>query len=482
MISTSARDGCLTEIQLYQTFRRELPAEMSESILRHVLACDLCREHWQRLMVDEQVADGIRAAVRGDVSAADGAPGFAEPGPLPERINLAGFRIEDEYIEGGQARVYRAVHEASREHVAIKVFFNSLLNEGGKARFFRELRSLARLRHPHVIPIRSEGEVHGHPYIVMPWIEGCSLTEYVRSARLGVRRRVALIASICDALDHAHKRGVMHLDLKPSNVRVDTAGEPVVLDFGLARLIDADADEANVAAGVAGTPLYMAPEQVRDRDDVDTRADVYMLGLLLYEVLTGRRAKQVSGDSSGSVDLRSALNAPPPVRRVAPRLPRELAAIVDKSVTSYRAARYQSAGALKGDLDRYLAGRPVDAMQGGVFYVARKFCRTHLTLVAGLVAIAAAAIAVGVVKHDADVVTRRAYARLEQITRRSNAARLRQLAGAYQELSDAYRAAGRSDLAEQYASRAHAALTQLEAPETTTEPALSPPSPDTADP
>ena len=126
---------------------------------------------------------------------------------------------------------------------------------------------------------------------------------------------------------------------------MDSGGEPVVLDFGLARLIDADAEDTDIAVGVAGTPLYMAPEQVRDRSDVDIRADVYMLGLLLYEVLSGKRAKDTGGsDSSGSVTLSSALIDPPPIRRVAPRLGRELAAIVDKSVTSYRAARYQSAG------------------------------------------------------------------------------------------------------------------------------------------
>lgn len=463
MISSYVRDGCLSEMELFQAFRRELPAESAQAVLLHVVNCDLCHEQWKRLVVDEQLADGIRAAVRGDVGVADQAPGAAEPAPLPDRINLPGFSFDDDFVEGGQARVYRAVHEASREPVAIKVFFNSLLNEGGKARFFRELRSLARLRHPHVIPIRSEGEVHGHPYIVMPWIDGCSLTDHVERADLTIRQRITVMAKICDALDHAHKRGVMHLDLKPSNVRVDSGGEPVVLDFGLARLIDADAEDAEVAVGVAGTPLYMAPEQIRDRSDVDIRADVYMLGLLLYEVLSGKRAKDTGsgGDSSGSVSLSSALIEPPPIRRLTHRVNRELAAIVDKSVTSYRAARYQSAGALKDDLERYLAHQPVSAMESRPLYVFSKFCRNHFTLVVGVIAIFAAISSMWVVKKNADQMVSQANERLDQVNRQSSHATVRQLAEAYTELAQAYRAAGDQDKADLYQTKAHAALLRL---------------------
>lgn len=462
MISSYARDGCLSEMELFRAFRRELPADSAQAALMHVVNCDLCHEQWKRLVVDEQLADGIRAAVRGDVGIADQAPGASEPAPLPDHINLPGFSFDDDFVEGGQARVYRAVHQASREPVAIKVFFNSLLNEGGKARFFRELRSLARLRHPHVIPIRSEGEVHGHPYIVMPWIDGCSLTDYVEREKLSIRQRVAVMAKICDALDHAHKRGVMHLDLKPSNVRVDSGGEPVVLDFGLARLIDADAEDAEVAVGVAGTPLYMAPEQVRDRSDVDIRADVYMLGLLLYEVLSGKRAKHTGGsDSSGAVSLSSALIEPPPIRRVTHRIKRELAAIVDKSVTSYRAARYQSAAALKDDLDRFLAHRPVSAMESRPLYVFSKFCRNHFTLVVGVIAIVAAISSMWVVKKNADLMVSQANERLDQVNRQSSHATIRQLGEAYTELAQAYRDNGDNDKADLYESKAHAVLLRI---------------------
>ena len=224
MISSYTRDGCLSEMELFQAFRRELPADSAQVVLRHVVNCDLCHEQWKRLVVDEQLADGIRAAVRGDVSVADQAPGASEPAPLPDRIKLTGFSFDDDFVEGGQApRVSRGFMKPATNRLRSRYSSIRCLTKAARRVFFRELRSLARLRHPHVIPIRSEGEVHGHPYIVMPWVDGCSLTEYVERANLTNRRRVAVMAKICDALDHAHKRGVMHLDLKTQQTSAWTA-------------------------------------------------------------------------------------------------------------------------------------------------------------------------------------------------------------------------------------------------------------------
>jgi serine/threonine protein kinase len=244
------------------------------------------------------------------------------------------------------------------------------------------------LRHPNVVPIRSAGEILGHAYFVMPWIEGAPLDEYVQSRRLSLADRVELLIKIGGAVEHAHQRGVMHLDLKPSNVRVDLSGEPVVMDFGLARLAGGDTSDASIpGAGIAGTPAYMAPEQVRNRDDVDIRADVFMLGLLLYEVMAGQRARRSpeGGESRRTLDI--ALQPVRPIREAAPRVDAEMAAIVSTATALAPVDRYATAKAFSDDLQRYISGAPVQVMGRGLWYRFRKLSRKHLVAVLGAIAI-----------------------------------------------------------------------------------------------
>jgi tRNA A-37 threonylcarbamoyl transferase component Bud32/tetratricopeptide (TPR) repeat protein len=372
-----ARAGCIPEVELYQAFHGEVDPDQSAAVMRHVLSCSLCHETWRRFELDAQMARGIRAAVHGDVTGADAAAEAAGGEELPDELGIPGFTVEAGYIEGGQARVYRGVYEASQEDVAIKVFHNSALNEGGVARFSREFKSLARLRHPNVVPIRSDGQILGHPYFVMPWIEGLPLDQYIRDHKLIDRDVVRLIIKICGALVHAHGRGVLHLDLKPTNVRVDANGEPVVLDFGLARMAGADTDPVIPGLGVAGTPAYMAPEQVKDREDIDARADIYSLGLLMYEGLTGRRAKGQHIPPDETMGLQVALERPPRPREVRRGLDAELEAIVLKAIEPNRNKRYDTAEQFYDDLERYLSGRPVSAMGTAFRYLAAKAARRH---------------------------------------------------------------------------------------------------------
>ena len=369
-------------------YRRELPADQSASILRHIAGCPLCHDLWKRFELDAQIAEGIQCAIRGDTEGADAGPGWGPDEELPETLEIPGFDIRPGYIEGGQARVYRGTYEASQEEVAVKVFHNSLLNEGGNERFAREIKSLARLRHPNVITIRSDGQINGHPYFVMPWIEGLTLDEYVRRAPLPFDRKVDLLGKICDAVSHAHQRGVMHLDLKPTNVRVDAAGEPIVMDFGLARLTEIDYSEPpGMPAGAAGTPLYMAPEQVDNRDDLDVRADVYSLGLLIYEVLVGRRAKGAKLPPSqsaegGSLDV--VREVPPPPREVDPKVPGELEAITRRAIEVERDRRYQTAGALYEDLQNFREGRLVNAKAHQPWYRLHKWMHQYRSALTAL--------------------------------------------------------------------------------------------------
>lgn len=457
--------GCLTEVDLYRAFRREMDADESASALYHVLNCELCHDQWQRFSMDERVADGIRSAVIGDVAGADETPGVAAAVALPERLTIPGFTLRGDFIEGGQARVYRAVHDASREEVAIKVYHNSPLNEGGYARFSAELQSLARLRHPNVIPIRSAGEIHGHAYYVMPWIEGAPLDEYARTKSLTVRQRVQLVSKICAAVDHAHKRGVMHLDLKPSNVRVDASGEPLVMDFGLARRAAEEADgDVGIFLGIAGTPAYMAPEQVDGLQDVDTRADVFMLGLLTFEVLCGRRARTPEADAGDSFRALAA-QAPPPIRTCVPGVSAELACIVDKALSLRREARYQTAEALLDDLRRYLEGAPVRAMGDSLAYRFRKLSRRHLAGLFGIVAVVTLLIGAMIVTREAQRMVDEAYRRASYADHGRFLASERSLARAYSQIAELHRKQGNAALAEDYALRAETLRKRLDVSE-----------------
>jgi len=454
--------GCLNEVELFRAFRGELPMEAQTDALRHVVDCSLCHEQWRRFELDVQVADSLRSAMAGDARGADETPGVDSVTEIPDHLDMPGFRMLSGYVDGGQARVFRAVHQASQEEVAIKVFHNSPLNEGGHARFLRELRSLARLRHPNVIPIRSAGEIMGLAYYVMPWIQGAPLDEYVRNNQLSTTRKIELLLRVVSAVEHAHRRGVLHLDLKPSNVRVDQSGEPIVMDFGLARLSSGETmDLSGLGLGAAGTPAYMAPEQIEDRDDVDTRADVFMLGLLLFEVLTGRRAREAADEGqTRAVDL--ARVHPPPVRSLSPEIPRDLAAIVGRATAYSREQRYASAQALHDDLVAFRDGRAVEAMGEGLLYRVSKFSRQHVTALLAIFSVVFILSIALLVRRETLRYSEEAYTRATRVSQGLLPAKLRELSRAYHELARMYSAAGAVEIAEDYAMRAEAAMRHAE--------------------
>ncbi|GJM26542.1 MAG: hypothetical protein DHS20C16_29570 [Phycisphaerae bacterium] len=455
-------DGCLTELEIFQIYRDELSDEDARKALRHVLSCELCYDQWKRYLIDEKVATSIRSAVAGNIEGADESPGLNEAIELPEKLCIPGFNLRGDFIESGQSRVYRAIHEASGEEVAIKVFYNSPLNEGGNVRFSREIRSLARLRHPHVIPIRSEGEVFGHAYFVTPWIDGLPLHEYVKQNNLSRNARLKILEDVCSAVGHAHKRGVMHLDLKPSNVLMDSTGEPVVLDFGLARMIEGGpADPISPLAGIAGTPAYMAPEQVTDRGSVDTRTDVFMLGILMYEVLSLRRARHSNQTDSAKHDLDQALVVPTPIRQVSPKIGSELAAIVTKATALNHLERYQSVEALLQDIQALKRGTPVTAMSDSWFYRFRKFSSRNLAYIGGAIAVTMILLTATYVSRATQLFLEESYGRATQVTQRVVRERERildrRLSVVCQELADAYLRLGDKEKARTFSEQAEAA-------------------------
>jgi tetratricopeptide (TPR) repeat protein/tRNA A-37 threonylcarbamoyl transferase component Bud32 len=299
-----------------------------------------------------------------------------------------------EVARGGQGIVYDAVESATGRHVAIKVLHESFFASRDAAqRFEREFQVLRTLRHPGIVGVLERGATaDGRQFLSMEFVQGQRLDEWAAERRPagGVMPRVVLaellemFRSICSAVLHAHQRGVVHRDLKPSNVRIETIdgalaeGRPRILDFGIAK-IAFPADESalqTISRQFLGTPAYAAPEQVAGRnEDVDVRTDVHALGVILYEMLTGRLPYRAD---AGLAATFNAIAAGDPVRpsRIA-RLDAEIDAIVLKAIAKERADRYQSVDALIADVDKYAAGQPIGAHPPGSLYELRKWVKRN---------------------------------------------------------------------------------------------------------
>ncbi|WP_420454108.1 protein kinase domain-containing protein [Rubrivirga sp.] len=348
-------------------------------------------------LADDPLLDHPQTAL-GELASETGAPdveGGTRVGP---------YEIEGLVGEGGMGRVYRArrADGAFDQTVAVKVVRQSLALAGSDvaARLRRERALLATLDHPGIARLVDGGETDdGVPYLVTEFVDGAPITDWADAHQLGVRARAELVAEVARAVDHAHRRFVVHRDLKPSNVFVterDGAARPVVLDFGIAKLL-AVADETSGAFPLTQTgmrlltPAYAAPELYEPGVTVTTAADVYGLGALLYELVTGRRphddaptpgpARTEPTRPSRLVAQTSGTTAFDPARR-SRVLRGDLDVICLKALHPDPARRYASAADLAADLDRHLAGRPVEARPDGWTYVAGRFVRRNRAAVA----------------------------------------------------------------------------------------------------
>lgn len=313
-------------------------------------------------------------------------------------VCIPGYQFIREIRGGGQGMVYQAVHEASDADVAIKAFHvRDGLAAADFERFTREAESLRGISHANVVAIREAGVTGRTPYIVMAYVEGCSLDEFVASRPLDQASAIRIFERLCDAVHAAHVRGVIHRDLKPGNVRVDDRGDPHVLDFGLAKMLGpVDSQAAITHTGqFLGTLPWASPEQVDGRTDgVDARTDVYALGALLFYMLTGRAPIDMAGSNR---DVLNRIANDPPLR------PRELRAdisgdvqtIILKCLAKEKERRYQSASELAAEARRWLAGRPIEAKRDSMVYVARKFVARNRVAVALSATLAVAAIGAG---------------------------------------------------------------------------------------
>ncbi len=291
--------------------------------------------------------------------------------PVPE---IAGYGSLIEIARGGQGVVYRAVQLSTRRPVALKVLRDIAPRDDERRRFEREVDLAASLRHPNIVAIYDSGATaDGRPFLVMEFVEGSAIDDHLRAGGdPPVRGALALLAQVCDAVAHAHQRGVIHRDIKPSNIRVDTEGHARVLDFGLARAAGDRAMTFSVSGRFVGSLPWASPEQAEGRSaDTDTRSDVYALGVVLYQLLTGGFPYDVEGSMRTSLEqIVSAPPARPSAKR--PDIDDELETVILKCLAKEPDRRYQSGAELGRDIRRYLAGEPVEAKRDSAWYTVRK--------------------------------------------------------------------------------------------------------------
>ena len=348
-------------------------------------------------------------------------PGVTESGPgraqSPGPFTAIGTRIGPYLLkevlgEGGMGIVYLAEQtEPVERQVALKLVRSSLQSERAGRRFEAERQAMARLSHPNIAQIFEAGATpEGFPYFAMEFVPGEPLISYCDQRRLTLEKRIRLLLAVCRAVQHAHQRGIIHRDLKPSNILVaelDSVPHPKVIDFGISKALDQPLAD-RTATRLIGTPSYMSPESLLVGDEavvVDTRSDIYALGIILFELLVGTRPFEAEGSSVAQLFRQiTDVDAPRPSRRLAElsperrdetanqrrltpaalgrRLAGDLDWIVDKAIRRERDERYESTDAFADDLERFLADEPVAASPPSRLYLARKFAQRHRGAVA----------------------------------------------------------------------------------------------------
>jgi serine/threonine-protein kinase len=263
-------------------------------------------------------------------------------------VNRVGrYEITEPLGQGGMGTVYKAYDPLLARVVAVKVISAQFSTQPDlRERFFREARAVARLDHPNIVTVYDLGEEDGVPYLAMQFLEGRDLEHRMRSPEgMSLTRKVEIAIAIAGGLEHAHTAGIVHRDVKPANVFITNEGQIKLLDFGLARLVTSELTRSNV---MVGTVNYMAPEQLRG-EKTDHRVDIFSFGVVMYEMLSGRKPFQA--ESFASTMYKILEETPEPLGQLDPTLPPLLVAVVDRAIAKAREDRYQLMAELHRDLE-----------------------------------------------------------------------------------------------------------------------------------
>lgn len=399
---------------------RQLLDALLESQSTPEEACASCpellpkvRRRWKQLRHLQEDLDALFPA-----SSGQGTSRRARQVPNDSLPEIPGYRVEGVLGNGGMGVVYRAWHERLHRSVALKMLLtgsHSLSTE--RDRFEREAEAVAALHHPNIVQIYDLGDVNGQPFFTMEYVDGGSLANAIQGIPQPAQSAAKLVATLADAIHAAHQRGIVHRDLKPGNVLLTSDGTPKVTDFGLAWRLEGDAD-LSLSGVPMGTPSYMSPCQARgDKSAMGPATDIWALGAILYELLTGR--PPFRSDSAGATLHQVAYEDPVPPRRLNPQVPRDLQTIALKCLRKEPQNRYASAQALADDLRRFERGEPIKARPVGPVERAVRWVRRQPTLAGAIIVGAMLAAAFGAtvvswyVQRTATVAAAMAYAQAD---------------------------------------------------------------------
>ena len=381
-----------------------VPLSIHELLARHPEASpELAPVLAAALRSQDTVAQPSTPATAGTLDASSLPP---PDGAVPLGGQFGDYELLGEIARGGMGVVYKARQTSLGRVVALKMILaGSFASADQVRRFHHEAEQIGRMDHPHIIAIFQVGEHQGQHYFSMQLIEGGSLSHHMDRFRAEPRSAARLIARVARAVHYAHQRGILHRDLKPANILLDGEGQPHVTDFGLAKHMGTNSETQSGA--ILGTPSYMAPEQAAARKDLSTAVDVYALGAILYELLTGRPPFQA--DSPLETVMQVLAEAPLAPRRLNPTCDRDLETICLKCLEKEPTRRYSSAEALANDLERWVGGESILARPASGIERSMKWVRRRPAMAALVAVSAVAVLALGVLGWVASLRLDRAW-------------------------------------------------------------------------